>query len=679
MKIATSHSSRVSLVLSLLFIGLGSLSAQFRMGNTLAPLSGSLYPIIYSNDALGGFHQAATLTERDAIPALRRQQGMLCAVLDAGSGTRKTYQLIGGIANTNWVEFTSLASSAGFSDLTGLPTTLLGYGITDGMSTSLPANGIAATDIAHWNNAYSWGDHAGLYRPISYVPAWNEITSNPFVFTSMADGQLLKYNSVTSKWESWTPTFTASQISNFQSSVSNNTEVLANTAKITNADHTGDVTGAQALTITDKAVTLSKMNDIGTQSIIGRNTAATGSPEVLDATIVKAILKMTDFNINRPITLSGNNNTGKNLGSSGQTIYQFLEAFFFPSVSATPPTNTFATATIPLTIPYSTWSSWSGVGNPPTKNIDFSWSVTNNSLTDNSDDKQITSIKLKSGATELTTVTPTGGTQNGTFNAIPFASAVFNGATDFSKTYTLEVMDAQPNTVLSNITLTMKAAIPLTYTAPTIVTMLYEYKNTDESVTLNWNITPNDEIISAISIDGAPAGSTASTGSKSVVLKSVTTGGVVSRTYPMVVTGSIYGAGATKNSTTVSWANRLYRGAITSAVVPSDGTFTFSDTQIKALNSENKLGGDWKATAGYDFLCGAGGQYVCFAYPDNAATPVVQYYDSNFSAWMTYSAADVTVINRSNFSNQYSYTGTNYKLVFINVQYINATVKLRLQ
>ena len=34
-----------------------------------------------------------------------------------------------------------------------------------------------------------------LYRPVSYVPAWSEITSNPFSFTSPVNNQLIKYNS----------------------------------------------------------------------------------------------------------------------------------------------------------------------------------------------------------------------------------------------------------------------------------------------------------------------------------------------------------------------------------------------------------------------------------------------------------------------------------------------------
>jgi len=46
---------------------------------------------------------------------------------------------------------------------------------------------------------------------------------------------------------------------------------------------------------------------------------------------------------------------------------------------------------------------------------------------------------------------------------------------------------------------------------------------------------------------------------------------------------------------------------------------------------------------------------------------------------MTYLPSDVTIINKANFVNQNGYSLTNYKLVFVNVQYFNATVKIRLQ
>jgi hypothetical protein len=48
---------------------------------------------------------------------------------------------------------------------------------------------------------------------------------------------------------------------NFDTEVANNTAVAANTAKVTNATHTGEVTGSAALTITNNAVTTAKINN----------------------------------------------------------------------------------------------------------------------------------------------------------------------------------------------------------------------------------------------------------------------------------------------------------------------------------------------------------------------------------------------------------------------------------
>lgn len=43
---------------------------------------------------------------------------------------------------------------------TGKPTTLSGYGITDAMNTSHPANSISAANITNWTSAFGWGDHS---------------------------------------------------------------------------------------------------------------------------------------------------------------------------------------------------------------------------------------------------------------------------------------------------------------------------------------------------------------------------------------------------------------------------------------------------------------------------------------------------------------------------------------
>jgi uncharacterized protein (TIGR02145 family) len=80
-----------------------------------------------------------------------------------------------------WNEITGKPAlfDGNWANVTGKPTTLSGYGITDGMSTSHVANGITSTMISNWNTAFGWGNHAGLYRPIGYVPTWSEITSKP--------------------------------------------------------------------------------------------------------------------------------------------------------------------------------------------------------------------------------------------------------------------------------------------------------------------------------------------------------------------------------------------------------------------------------------------------------------------------------------------------------------------
>ncbi|MCH7928652.1 MAG: hypothetical protein IID03_11855 [Candidatus Dadabacteria bacterium] len=70
------------------------------------------------------------------------------------------------------------------------------------------------------------------------------------------------------------------------------TAIIANTAKVTNANHSGDATGDTVLTIADNAVTLAKMADMATASLLGRNTAATGDPEVLSATTARSLLNV---------------------------------------------------------------------------------------------------------------------------------------------------------------------------------------------------------------------------------------------------------------------------------------------------------------------------------------------------------------------------------------------------
>jgi hypothetical protein len=73
-----------------------------------------------------------------------------------------------------------------WAEITSKPTTLAGYSITDAMSISHPANSITGSNITNWNTAFGWGNHAGLYRPVSWVPSWNDVTGKPTTFTPSA-------------------------------------------------------------------------------------------------------------------------------------------------------------------------------------------------------------------------------------------------------------------------------------------------------------------------------------------------------------------------------------------------------------------------------------------------------------------------------------------------------------
>lgn len=59
-----------------------------------------------------------------------------------------------------------------------------------------PSKSISGPNIANWNLAYSWGNHQGLYRPVSYVPSWTEITNKPTFSTVATSGS---YTDLTNK------------------------------------------------------------------------------------------------------------------------------------------------------------------------------------------------------------------------------------------------------------------------------------------------------------------------------------------------------------------------------------------------------------------------------------------------------------------------------------------------
>lgn len=70
--------------------------------------------------------------------------------------------------------------------------------------------------------------------------------------------------------------------------------IALNTAKVSNANHTGDATGSTVLTIGANKVTLGMMAQVATASLLGRVTAATGNVEVLTAAQGRTLLNVED-------------------------------------------------------------------------------------------------------------------------------------------------------------------------------------------------------------------------------------------------------------------------------------------------------------------------------------------------------------------------------------------------
>lgn len=98
-------------------------------------------------------------------------------------------------------------------------------------------------------------------------------------------------------------------------------EIVANTAKTGNANHTGDVTGSTALTIGADKVTYAKMQNIPTANILGRITAATGDVEDLTADQVKTMLAIEFSETATAVSVSTTNETAITIAIDDEALY----------------------------------------------------------------------------------------------------------------------------------------------------------------------------------------------------------------------------------------------------------------------------------------------------------------------------------------------------------------------
>lgn len=107
-----------------------------------------------------------------------------------------------------------------------------------------------------------------------------------------------------------------------------------------NQTHTGDVTGATALTIANDAVTNAKMANMATQTFKGRTTGGTGDPEDLTVAQAKTMLSLTGTN-SGDVTLAGESYlsiasqviTANAVNLSGTNVTGTLAAARFPALT----------------------------------------------------------------------------------------------------------------------------------------------------------------------------------------------------------------------------------------------------------------------------------------------------------------------------------------------------------
>jgi hypothetical protein len=83
-------------------------------------------------------------------------------------------------------------------------------------------------------------------------------------------------------------------VAGFDAAVAATPAVTVNTAKVSNATHTGDVTGSTTLTIANNAVNNSKLSNMPALTIKGNDTGVLGDPIDLTAAQVRALINVAD-------------------------------------------------------------------------------------------------------------------------------------------------------------------------------------------------------------------------------------------------------------------------------------------------------------------------------------------------------------------------------------------------
>ncbi len=154
--------------------------------------------------------------------------------------------------------FSSVATSGSYDDLSDKPA------IPDGTVTSVALSGSDGIEVDSGSPLTTSGtialgvNKAAMLSTINVADGAevNNISDANVNDLTDSNDTSLHYHSADRDRSNHTGTQPASTISDFDTEVSNNSAVVANTAKVTNATHTGDVSGSTEVTINPSAITL---------------------------------------------------------------------------------------------------------------------------------------------------------------------------------------------------------------------------------------------------------------------------------------------------------------------------------------------------------------------------------------------------------------------------------------